>query len=127
MLNVNAHCVIFGVNPSLNKRCVLSTEKNDLKFPYLVLNENYIDDIAENIIQFLKQYIFVNDLVLIPQLVTINSKPLNSEPKTLDTVFAFIVDYNSSIDTSKVCWLDFNPLIEHKFSPTIFEAMQKLS
>jgi|688.fasta_scaffold05897_32 hypothetical protein len=126
MFNVKIHCIIFGVNEKLNKRCILSVRPDDIELPYLTLDETNYSDLNENLVKFLKEYIFVNDLVLIPQFTTINSKILNTEPNTLDVVFAFIVDYTSNIDDNKVYWLNFDPLIEHKLSPIIFEAMQKL-
>ena len=37
MFNANLNCVIFGVNESLNKRCILSTDNSD--FMYLPLEQ----------------------------------------------------------------------------------------
>ena len=125
MFNINIHCIIFGVNKHLNKKCILSTTKEDIKFPYMQLNS--VDQINNQIIAFLKTFIFVNDLVLIPQIINLNSVVLNTEENTLDMVFGFIIDYNSSIDTSKVHWLDFDPTIPNKFSSIIFETIQKLT
>lgn len=125
MFKVDLHCIIFGVNASLNKRCILSTNKEDISFPVMQLKNT--DKINNQVIEFLKQYIFVNDLVLIPQIINIHSPILNSENDVLNIVFGFIVDYNSSIDNTKVCWLDFDLMQEHKFSPIIFETIQKLT
>lgn len=125
MFNINIHCIVFGVNEALNKKCILSTMKEDIKPPTMTLDN--LDNINYQIITFLKKFIFVNDLILIPQIINLHSSVLNTESNTLDIAYGFIVDYNSSIDTSQVCWLDFDPMVEHKLSPILFETMQKLS
>lgn len=127
MFNINIHCILFGVNELLNKRCILSLNKDEIVFPVLSLDESNVLKINESIISFLKNYIFVNDLILIPQIINLNAQLLNKDSNTLEMVFGFVVDYNSSIDQSKVFWIDFNPMVETKLSPIIFETMQKLS
>lgn len=125
MFKVNIHCVVFGVNESLNKRCILSTNKQDIVFPVMELTD--AEKINNQVIAFLKQYIFVNDLVLIPQIINLHSPILNTEKDVLNIVLGFITDYNSSIDNTQVYWLDFDLMKEHKFSPIIFETIQKLT
>lgn len=127
MFNINAHCILFGVNERLNKRCILSTNQEEIVFPVLSFDESSILKINESIIAFLKNYIFVNELMLIPQVINLNSPTLNQNTVTLEMVFGFIVDYNSSIDPSKAFWIDFDPMKESKLSPIIFETIQKLS
>lgn len=130
MFNINIHCVIFGVNINLNKKCILSSNKEDIEFPKLNLQPIHINDINHSIIQFLKQFIFINELELIPQIITINNNLLKSTPNIEDEiniVYGFIIDYKSSIDTNNVNWIDFDILKEHKYSTVIFETMQKLA
>lgn len=127
MFNINIHCVVFGVNVSLNKKCILSTDSKEIIFPKFILENNESQNINENLIKFLKQYIFVNNLELLPQIINLNHTSLNKEPNTLDIVYGFIIDYNSSIDTTKVHWIDFDILKEQPLSLVIFETIQKLS
>jgi hypothetical protein len=127
MFDVNINCVVFGVNPLLNKRCILSTNFEDIELPNFKLQVEQARNINQSIINFLRQYVFVNELELLPQMVNINSEVLKTEDSILQIVYGFIVDYKSSIDPSKVKWIDFEPLQEHKLSPVIFETMQKLS
>lgn len=127
MFDINIHCVVFGVNPSLNKRCILSTKAEDIDLPNFKLSVDQASNINQAIIDFLRQYVFVNELELLPQMININSPTLKTEDSILQTVYGFIIDYKSSIDSSKVQWIDFDPLQEHRLSPVIFETMQKLS
>jgi hypothetical protein len=127
MFNINVHCIVFGVNELLNKRGILSTNNEEITLPSFELNTENIKEINKAIISFLKTYIFINELILIPQIINIDCKDLNKEPNTLDMVFGFVIDYNSSIDNNKVFWLDFDPLVEHRLGNIIFETIQKLT
>jgi hypothetical protein len=127
MFNVNIHCVVFGVNASLNKRCVLSVDNDKLVLPKFILENDLLKNLNENIIKFLKQYVFVNDLELLPQLISLNHVSLNQEQDTLDIVYGFIIDYNSSIDNTRVYWIDFDILKEQQLSLVLLETIQKLS
>lgn len=124
MFNINIHCIVFGVSEPFNKRCILSTTKDDINLPFMSLKNT--NNINSQIIEFLKDFIFVNDLVLIPQIINIHSSILNKENNTIDMLFGFIIDYRSSINETKVFWIDFDPMVEHKLSPIFFETMQKL-
>jgi len=127
MFIINVHCIVFGVSTLLNKRCILSLNKDEINFPKFKLETKDIKNINQSIIDFLKQYIFVNDLVLMPQIINLNSPILNNEENALDIVFGFIVDYQSSLNKDLVHWIDFDPMVENKFSTVLFETMQKLS
>lgn len=127
MFNININCVVFGVNELLNKRCVLSTSPTEIILPKFSLDQNQIKQLNKNIITFVKNYAFVSDLELMPQMISFNHDVLNSDPLTLETVYGFIIDYNSNIDPAKCYWIDFDPLKEHRLSVVLFDTMQKLS
>lgn len=126
MFDININCVVFGVNTTLNKRCILSTSFDDIELPSFKLLPEQVSNINLSIIDFLRQYIFVNELELLPQMITMNSTDMVTIDLVLQTVYGFIVDYKSSIDSSKVRWVDFDILEEHRLGPVIFETMQKL-
>jgi|694.fasta_scaffold54157_4 hypothetical protein len=125
MFDVNINCVIFGANQSLNKRGVLSLNKDDIILPKLSLTKDLLTNLNNSIISFLKEYVFVNELELIPQLINIHHPLLGDS--SLEVIYGFIIDYNSSINNEKAYWIDFDPLKELKLSPVLFETMQKLS
>lgn len=125
--NININCVVFGVSEQLNKRCVLSTDKNNIIFPKLCLTNDHTDDINKSIISFLKQHIFVSDIELIPQMINVHSKLLQTDPNTLEMVYGFIVGYNNNVNPESVFWIDFDILEEQSLSPILFEVIQKLS
>lgn len=125
--NININCVVFGVSEQLNKKCVLSTDKTNIVFPKLALNTNHLDKINENIISFLKEYIFVSDMELIPQFINIHSKLLQTDINTLEVVYGSIVTYNNNINPSCAFWIDFDMLKEEPVNAILYEVIQKLS
>jgi hypothetical protein len=63
----------------------------------------------------------------LPQLISLNHVSLNQEQDTLDIVYGFIIDYNSSIDNTRAYWIDFDILKEQQLSLVLLETIQKLS
>ena len=106
---------------------MLSTDTQEIVLPHFPLTSETLDHINETIIKFLKQYIFINDLELIPQLINIHHSALSRNQNSLEIIYGFIIDYNRSIDPTKCYWIDFDPMKENKFSTLFFETMQKLS
>jgi hypothetical protein len=62
-----------------------------------------------------------------PQMISFNQDSLNTDQDTLETVYGFIVDYESNINNEIAYWIDFDPLKEHKLSTVLLETMQKLA
>lgn len=129
LFKVKLHCVVFGVDVPLNKRCVLSLDKNDIIFPYTEISkDNLLNSIDSFLMEFLKQYIFISDLELIPQFINFYNTQLNKEDNdesdTLNIAYGFIVSYSDNINNC--FWVDFDPLKEHHYSNILFEVMQKL-
>lgn len=126
MFNINIHCVVFGVNPALNKKCVLSTNTETLTLPSFTLEQNQLDNLEQNIINFLKTYIFVNDLELLPQHICMHHSVLSEDKDSINTVYGFIINYSSSINNEKCYWIDFDPMKEQKLSSVLLQTVQKL-
>ena len=95
-----------------------------LVFPSFDLSQSHLDNIEYEIIQFLKNLVFVNDLELLPQLININSKVLSEENNTLNIIYASIINHTKNINNSY--WLAFDILKEQTYSQLIFETIQKL-
>lgn len=128
MFDANVHFVVFGVNESLNKRCVLSTDPKDIVLPKTSLSSDFLKSINEHLIAFLNEYIIANPIELMPQLINIHHACLaqTSETDSLEIIYGFIVDYKNSINDQKAYWIDFDPMKEHKLSLVLLETLQKL-
>lgn len=124
--DLQLNCVVFSTNVTLNQRLILSLDKDKIVFPSLTLTPEIIDKgIDDSLIQFLKQYVFVSDLELLPQLITLNSTVLSNDTKnTLNVVYGFIVQHTQSINNA--FWLEFQLLKEQPYSNLLFEVMQTL-
>ena len=127
MFDINLNCVIFGVNEPLNKKCVLSTDAKEIILPKIKFESSFLNSINENIVKFLHEYILVNPLELMPQLINIHHESLQINIDTLEIIYGFIVDYKSNINPDKAYWIDFDPMQETKYSQLFFETIQKLS
>lgn len=123
---VNLNCVVFSTNVALNQRLVLSLDKDKIVFPSLQLNNDIIKDIPQHLINFLKQYVFVNDLSLLPQLINIHTEILKNESdeSILNVVYGFIIEHTSSLNNA--FWIEFQFLQEQPYSNLLFEVIQKL-
>lgn len=124
MFNVKINCVVFSTNINLNKRYLLSLDSNQIILPSFGLLSEHLENTEYKIVEFLKQFVFVNELELLPQLININSKSLSDNESDLNIVYGFIINHTNSINNSH--WLEFELLKEQKYSSILFEVMQKL-
>jgi hypothetical protein len=125
LFHIKLNCIVFGVDIALNKKCILSLEEENIVFPNFKINSDNINDIEKTIITNLKEYVFVSDLELIPQLINIHSKNLSKDTNTVEVVYGFII--NHTLNINNCYWIDFNPIKENPLSPVLFEVMQKLT
>jgi hypothetical protein len=124
MFNLKIHCVVFSTNINLNKRFVLSSDPNNIVFPCFDLSIEHLKDINHQIIEFLKSFVFVSDLELLPQIINIHHGDLSENPNDINTVYGFIINHTDSLNNAH--WIEFELLKEQKISPVLFEVIQKL-
>lgn len=122
---IKIHCLVFGTNISLNKKYILSLNDKEIVLPNLYLTNDNISSIENSLIQYLRQYIFVNELELLPQLISLHSVYIdNVEDNTLNVIYGFVV--NHTININNAYWYEFDFLEPTKYSNLLFEAIQKL-
>lgn len=124
LFTVEVHCVIFGTNIQANKKYVLSIDNNEIVFPKFRLSSSILTDFDKNLLTFVKQYVFVNDIYLLPQIINIHSPILSSENNTLNIIYGFIIEHTTNIDKS--FWIEFDFLKPIPQSPLLYEVIQKL-
>lgn len=126
LFNININLVILSVNMTLNKRYILSLSKNEIILPRIInANKNKTLNINQTIIEYLQSLkVADNHLLLMPQIISIDSKYINEDTNTLNCIFGLLVDYNPSIIDSY--WYEFEYAIPNKYSGLIIEVAQKL-
>jgi len=124
MFNVKIHFVVFSTNINLNKRFVLSLDQNNIIFPYFDLAIEHLNDIEHQIIDFLKGFVFVSDLELLPQIINIHHSDLSENPNDINAIYGFVINHTDSLNNAH--WVEFELLKEQKISPILFEVIQKL-
>lgn len=116
--------VIFGTNIEINKKYVLSLEEKDIIFPYIELSKEYLSNLDEKIVESVKKYVYVNDLELLPQLITLNNVDLPQEDNTINVVYGFVINVTPNINN--VYWYEFDFLQPNKYTNLLLEVIQKL-
>lgn len=127
---VKMHFVIFTTQIAANKKYILSTNKDTIELPFKVLSVNDLSNIDQSITSSLKEYIFVNELELIPQLINLHSLYIENKEDNkniLNTIYGFIVGYTDNINNEKCSWVEFDYLNPIPYSNLIFEVTQKLT
>lgn len=121
LFKVNVKAIVISTKIEVNKKYLLSQKEKVWNPIFFDLNEEILSNPQQNIIQKMKQYIFVNELELLPQLINIK---LNDN-KELDIIYGFLINYTESL---KDCfWVEFNLSEELSYSNLILEVIQKLN
>jgi len=120
--NVNIKCIALSSQMELNKKYVLTKTENEWDPPTLALNNEWFPNIEKNLIDKMKNLIFVNDLELLPQVVSVKQ---NDDQQSIDIIYGFIIGYTESLN--ECFWLEFDFLQEKPYSQIIFEVIQKLN
>jgi len=119
------NCVVLSTDQQLSKRYILSTDNNTIILPSFYLNKSMLVNLNENIIAFLKTYIFLSDFELLPQLVNLHSTDIeNNDESTLNIIYGLVVQNTQSLNNCY--WLEFNYFKPNKYINLITEVIQKL-
>jgi hypothetical protein len=86
------------------------------------LEQTMLNNLEEKIVEMLKNLVFVNDLELLPQIISIKSN--QEQPNTIDLVYGFLVNYTESLN--KCFWVEFDLAEEKEYSLLILEVIQNL-
>lgn len=121
---IKINCVVLSTDIPLNKQYVLSLNNEDLVLPHLMLDQTILDNLVGSLIKYLKEFVFVNDLELLPQLINIHSPFIQSEDNTLNFVYGFVI--NHTLNINNAYWIPFNLMEEKPYSNLILEVIQKL-
>lgn len=123
---VRIYCVVLSTDIPNNKQYILSSSKDSIEIPYFNLESSMLDNLEFDIISKMKELIFVSDIELLPQLISLNSSQLEIIENSLNTVYGFLVKYTTNINSDKVYWQEFNYLTPNKYSNLIMQVIQNL-
>ena len=119
---ISIQCVVLSTDISNNKQFVLSLSKDQIEFPSFECNSNFLNDTEEYLIQYLKKYIFVNDVELLPQIISLDTKYISNN---INIIYGFITTKTSSIGNG-ANWFEFDYQQPNPYSNILFEVTQKL-
>lgn len=124
--SLKCYLVLISADIENGRQYILSTEKDLLEIPSLNLKKENTANIEEYLISYMKDLIFVNDLELIPQIISINNKNTTKKSSEVCIVYGFVVGFTNNINTSKVHWHEFSYENYTQYSDMIVEVIRKL-
>jgi hypothetical protein len=125
IFKVSLNCVVLTTNISLNKKYVLSLDESNIVLPKLYLTkENLSNNLNNTVVQFLKQYIFVSDIELLPQLICLHSNNIPNETEEINAIYGFLVNKTNSLN--KCFWIEFDYLQPNTYTELLIEVIQAL-
>jgi len=124
--HIRLYCVLLSTDIPNNKQYILSSDKDAIEIPYFDLDSSMLTNLESDILTKMKELIFVSDIELLPQLISLHNSYLETTEHTLNVVYGFLVKYTSNINTEKVFWQEFNYLTPNKYSNLIMQVIQNL-
>lgn len=122
---VKLNLVVLCTDLPTNKKYILSLSPDEIILPTLSPSKQDIININKYMIDYLQSLrVSSNNIILVPQIISLDSKYIDSDIETLNVVFGFIVDYSSNIINSH--WNEFDYSIPNKYSNLIVEVVQKI-
>lgn len=119
------NCVVLSTDIPNNKQFVLSLSKNEIDFPAFECSAEFLQDKEKYLVRYLKKYIFVPEVELMPQIIGIDTQYISSSKNTINIIYGFITSKTSSI-SNDVCWFEFDYHKPNLYSNILFEVTQKL-
>lgn len=124
--HVKLYCVLLSTDIPNNKQYILSSKTDEIEIPYFDLDAVMLTNLESDILAKMKELIFVSDIELLPQLISLHNSYLESTDNTLNVVYGFLVKHTDNINTEKVTWQEFNYLTPNKYSNLIMQVIQNL-
>jgi hypothetical protein len=123
--NIYINCIVLSTDIHNNKQFVLSLSKDEIQPPQFECNIDFLNSSEKYLIEFLKKYIFVHDMELLPQLISLNYKNITSFDDPINIVYGFITNKTNNINDS-VYWYEFDYTKPNIYNRILLEVTQKL-
>lgn len=121
---VKIYLVVLATDIPDNKQFILSLDKETISLPNIILSNHTLLNLEKNLVKEVQKFVFANELELVPQLITINSQHIQTDPNELNCVYAFVITKTNNINDSH--WIEFSYGEPNKYSNLIFETIHKL-
>jgi len=124
----NANLVIFTTDIKNNKQYVLSTDKNEIRFPFLEIKGESKKDIDSSIDNYIRENIlFLKNEELFIQLISLNEECISDNPEIISSVYGFIVPQETQVNYEKYNWIEFDLLNEsNKYNILFIDIIRSL-
>lgn len=117
--------IVLSTDIPNNKTYIMSTNKDQLVLPEFECDTSNINKIETSLVDHLKTLIFVNEMEMIPQLVSFNDECIpNKTDNTVDVVYCFVLSLTPNLNNCY--WQEFNYTEPTEYSNLIFKAIRQL-
>ncbi len=122
---VKINLVVLSTDLPTNKKYILSLSPDEIILSILSPSKKDTININKYVIDYLQSLkVSSHNIILVPQIISLDSKYIDSNMETLNPVFGFVVDYFPNIVDSY--WNEFDYTIPNKYSNLIVEVVQKI-
>lgn len=123
--DVKINLVVLATDLPTNKKYILSLSQDDIVLPTLSPSKTEALNTNKFVIDYLQSLkVSSHNIVLVPQIVCLDSQHIVSDEQTINPVFGFVVDYYPNIINAY--WNEFDYAIPNKYSNLIVEVVQKI-
>lgn len=108
-MSISVNIIVFTTDIPNNKKFVLSIDAKEIVFPKFSVTKENRNDIDKQICDLIRNnYMYLSDMEILPQFITLNSENLCNEDSTLEVVYGCIVPLTSHINHDKCRWSEFD-------------------
>lgn len=108
-MNITINIIIFTTDIPNNKKFVLSTDPKEIVFPKFSVTKENRNDIDKQICSLIREkYMYLSDMEILPQFITLNSENLCNDDSTLEVVYGCVVPLTSHINHEECRWSEFD-------------------
>lgn len=122
--NIKLYLIVLAIDKQTGKRYVLSLNNDEIILPTISLTKEILENLQNNIVRHIQEFVFANELELMPQLINLHSSNIESVDDELNTIYGFVIDKTDQINNSH--WIEFSYTVPTKYSLVIFETIQNL-
>jgi len=120
--SLQARCVILSTDIKNKKQYVLSLENENIVFPVFNFDDDEtFQDKESKVIEFLRKYVYVSQLELIPQIINFDKK---EKDDIVNITYGFVINHTNNINNC--FWYEFQYDVPNIYSNLLFEVTQNL-
>lgn len=121
---IKIHFVVLATDIKQDKQYILSINEEDICLPHAFLNNEYLKSLDNTVIKKVQEFVFTNELELMPQLISLHSLDIEQQDQQINCVYGFVINKTDNLHNS--FWVEYDYFKPNKYSNLIAETTHKL-